>query len=365
MAKRIAKIPALVRSIKAGSSPMIIMSIFLLVSLFAVQSALAGGFALSGVGSKAINLGGAFRGLADDWSAAYWNPAGLTQMQKSEFTAMLVGISPRVEYTPNITYGGFAVGYRNGQVRYPNDKTTFIPDVAGFLKFENLTGVTAGVAIFVPNGLASEWDLYSPLPEMNIRHAYPWYDHKADLTVIDIHPTVAKSFMDNKLSIGVGISMQRGSITFKKTYLKPSGFPLPHENLLIDTELNGDGWGYGANAGILYKFNDKLQFGISGKTGTTLKMSGTADQELYTMNNEDLKNILLESAAGSGASPAEIGLIRLLFGTDNLVSSPSAKADVKTPADFGFGLAYKPTDKLTFTGDVVYTQWSSLDSILI
>jgi len=366
MAKRNVKSPApQFPGLDTGSSPGFAITAALLVLAFTVGNLHAGGFALSGVGSKAIGMGGAFRGLADDWSAAYWNPAGLTQIEQNEITGMLVAINPRIEYTPDITYGGLDVGYRNGQVRYPNDKTTFIPDIGGFYKFENLTGITAGLAVFVPNGLASEWDLYNPTRNMDIRFAYPWYDHKADLQVIDFHPTVAKAFLDDKLSLGVGFSAQYGSILFKQTVLAPSGIPIPHQNLLIDTEIDGNGWGYGANFGLLYKLSDKLQFGLSGRTGTTLKMEGAAMQELYVFNNNGLRDILVEDAISSGASPQEIALIRALFGASNLVSEPDAKADVKTPADFGFGIAYKASDKLTFTGEVAYTSWSALDSIVV
>ena len=365
MAKRIAKILRAPGRRGIESSPGFILSVALLVLTLTAGHVFAGGFALSGVGSKAINMGGAFRGLADDWSAAYWNPAGLTQLEKSEFTFMAVGISPRVEYTPRITYGGLDVGYRNGGVRYPNDKTTFVPDVAGFFKLEDLEGITAGVAVFVPNGLASDWDLFNPSPSMDIRFDFPVYDHKSDLKVFDIHPTVAKAFMDGKLSLGAGVSIQNGRIVFQKTILKPSGFPIPHENLLIDTKIKGDGWGYGANFGILYKLSDRLQFGLSGKTGTTLKLEGTSTQVLYALDNEELKNILIANAEASGVSPAEIALIRALFGMSNLKATPSAKADLKTPGDIGFGIAYKPSKKLTLTGEVVYTRWSALDSILI
>ena len=41
------------------------------------------GFNLNSNGSKAIAMGGAFVGLADDYSAVFWNPAGLTQMTKT------------------------------------------------------------------------------------------------------------------------------------------------------------------------------------------------------------------------------------------------------------------------------------------
>ncbi len=361
MARRIARAVSMLARARFGSSAKLILTVVLAVTTLSGERAIAGGYALSGVGSRAIGMGGAFRGLADDWSAAYWNPAGLTQLEKSEFNSMLVAISPRIQYTPQITYGGLEVGYRNGLTRYPNDETTFIPDVSGFIKFEGFDEYTVGLAIFVPVGLASEWDLFNPTPAMDIRNPYPWYDHKALLTVIDFHPTIARAFMDDKLSLGAGLSIQRASVTFQKTFLKPSGIPIPHEYLLIDTELEGDGWGFGANFGLLYKISDKLQFGISGKTGTTLKVEGTATQELYTFDNEDLKNSLLSRAI----TEAERQQILFLFATENHTATPDGKAEIKTPADIGFGLAVKPTEKLTLTGEVVYTQWSSLDSILI
>jgi long-chain fatty acid transport protein len=360
MAKRKAGIVLAGRR-RFGRSPKLILLMALVVATVAVEGAFGGGFALSGVGSKAINMGGAFRGLADDWSAAYWNPAGLTQLEESEVTAMLVGISPRVEYTPDITYGGVDVGYRNGLTRYPNDKTTFIPDFSGFFKFEGIENYTVGLAVFVPMGLSSEWDLYNPTPNMDIRYPYPWYDHKATLTVLDIHPTIARSFLDGNLSLGAGFSFQRADVTLKETTLRPSGIPIPHEYILIDSELNGDGWGFGANFGILYKLSDKLQFGVSGKTSTTLKLEGSVDQEIYTFDDDDLRDILLNSVT----TPEDSQEIRFLFAMDNHTASPSAKADLKTPADVGFGLAYKPTDKLTLTGQVDYTMWSALDETLI
>jgi long-chain fatty acid transport protein len=331
----------------------------ILVALF-TQGALAGGYALSGVGSKAINMGGAFRGLADDWSAAYWNPAGLTQTDSSEISGMLVAISPRPEYAPNIYFNNLNVGYRNGHTLYPNDKTSFIPDFSGFFKLRAVKGMTVGLAIYIPYGLGSEWDLFNATG-LDLSNPFPVYDHKADLNVIDFHPTIAKAFLDNKLSIGAGFSAQRGDITFGRTYLKPSGLPIPHENLIISSEMKGNGWGYGANFGILYKFSPKLQVGVSGRTSSTIKLEGTAKQELYSFNNETLKSILLAEAI----SAADSAQIRFLFSPDNHLSSPSAKADLKTPADIGLGLAYKPTEKLTFTGDVAYTNWKALDSILI
>lgn len=37
-----------------------------------------------GIGSRALGMGGAYIGIADDYSASYWNPAGLTQIRRLE-----------------------------------------------------------------------------------------------------------------------------------------------------------------------------------------------------------------------------------------------------------------------------------------
>jgi len=329
--------------------------------LFHTGELYAGGFALSGIGSKAIGMGGAFRGLADDWSAAYWNPAGLTQLEESQITGMLVFLSPRPEYRPDISFGGLEVGYRNDQTVYPKTETVVIPDFGGFLKLDAFEDYTFGVAVYVPVGLHSEWDIFNPTPAMDIRHSYPQFDHVGKLTVLDIHPAIARSFMDDRLSLGAGLSIMWGDITLRKTYLTASGIPVPHENLLIDSRLEGDGWGFGANFGVLYKFSDSFQLGISGKLPVNLKFEGTAAQELYTMDNEYLRDILLDNVY----TRAESLQVLALFALDNMKSEPDAEAEVKLPGDFGVGVAIKANEKLTFTGEVAATFWSSLDSVVI
>ncbi|HNS72846.1 MAG TPA: hypothetical protein PKI81_05535 [bacterium] len=38
-----------------------------------------------GVGARAVGMGGAYTGISDDYTAMYWNPAGLGQMKRREF----------------------------------------------------------------------------------------------------------------------------------------------------------------------------------------------------------------------------------------------------------------------------------------
>ena len=48
----------------------------------------AGEFLRIGVGARALGMGSAFAGLADDGTAAFWNPAGIATLQSREITAM-------------------------------------------------------------------------------------------------------------------------------------------------------------------------------------------------------------------------------------------------------------------------------------
>ena len=47
-----------------------------------------GAFLQYGVGARALGMGGAFYAIADDATAAYWNPAGLAYLQRKEVTYM-------------------------------------------------------------------------------------------------------------------------------------------------------------------------------------------------------------------------------------------------------------------------------------
>ena len=59
-------------------------SFVILCVLFSSTTAFAGGFETKGLGSRQLSMGGATLGLADDWSALYWNPAGLAYLRGSE-----------------------------------------------------------------------------------------------------------------------------------------------------------------------------------------------------------------------------------------------------------------------------------------
>jgi long-chain fatty acid transport protein len=60
----------------------------LCVILFAISKfTFAGGFQINEHSARAMGMAGAFTGLANDASAVYFNPAGITQLSGTNFLA--------------------------------------------------------------------------------------------------------------------------------------------------------------------------------------------------------------------------------------------------------------------------------------
>jgi hypothetical protein len=77
-----------------------------------------------GFGVRALGMGSAFAGVSDDSTAAYWNPAGLSQLDKGEFALMysnmfdglvkygfINGVTPklRIPFTNKVIPGSFGL----------------------------------------------------------------------------------------------------------------------------------------------------------------------------------------------------------------------------------------------------------------
>ena len=95
---------------------LLIFLVFSLSGLFAQDV----NWNLTGAGSRAMGMGGAFIGLADDATAISWNPGGLTQLYKPEVSLVsrFVGESYDDEfYEEKYTQNHFALNF--GSAAYP------------------------------------------------------------------------------------------------------------------------------------------------------------------------------------------------------------------------------------------------------
>ncbi len=321
----------------------------LTISLMA-STAFAGGYNLAGVGPKALAMAGAFHGVSDDWSAMYWNPAGLSgQSNMASFGAKV--LYPIVTLTPNVPseYPGYS-GYRNG-IEQTTAQKGFPAGSFGIVYVVN-PKITTGLAVFAPSALGTDWrNLFTGPPYgYNNTVEFPEKAWNGDIQVIDVHPTVSYAF-NNQLSVGLGMSVQYGAVALESPKKVPSGAPMPFEHFYIDALLEGDGMGFGYNVGVMYKINQFMKVGASYRGPIDIALEGTVKQTLYNPYSAGIRE----------ASPS----LAPLFNGGTMVGEPDAEADFPLPGDFGFGLSFLPIPELTIAMDVLWTQWSSVDEIEI
>ncbi|RLD92949.1 MAG: hypothetical protein DRI93_05895 [Aquificota bacterium] len=158
----------------------------------------AGNVDTYGIGAKATALGGAFTARADDFSAAYYNPAGLAQIERPQVSlgAAFVdaAVSAEVDYKNDYDY-------RDG--KYVKDDTHLLVYPHGGVVYPfKLFGkkATFAVATYVPYGLWLRWE---PDPNVNAA-AYNTYESWY-YRVVNAAPTLAIQLTD-KLYVGFGLT---------------------------------------------------------------------------------------------------------------------------------------------------------------
>lgn len=280
--------------------------------VFAVSSsAIANGLSLNSIGTKALGMGGAFVGLANDGSAIYWNPAGLAGLESSVL----------VSYTgiiPSATYKNDAAGVDASSVsQIHSAPSLFANYTTGDWSF--------GLGIFVPAGLGIEWD-GAELLNLTQGNPYDWYSR---IGVIDFAPAVAYKVSD-QLSFGLTVNIFYGMFDLKR----PQSFDMTGDNIAnISSQYveESTGMGYGVTIGGLYKFSDQFQIGLSFRSSTKVAMEGTATQPIQGMMG--------------------------------LPEESSFERDVEWPMWIAGGLAYKPTECWTLTLDAQYSNWAKLETL--
>jgi long-subunit fatty acid transport protein len=367
------------------------LSFFLavIVTVLVLTSSLfAAGVSITDVGARATALGGSYRAIAKDWSAMFWNPAGLTQI-----TGLHVGFAsevlwPVAEYKPAAWKGmNFSVTRQTGT---KNEFQTFVIPSGGIVSSLS-EKLTIGLGAWAPFGLGAKWDL---LDTRNYNSHYPEFDFENDLKLVDIHPTVAFKLND-MISIGAGVGLVYADIMIRQpifypnpylgadvysddetsldvytiagTRLKDSlevkgGLASNFNHIIANSDLTGSGFGFSTNLGVMIKINDRLQIGLTGRYYGDVNLEGTIDASVYYPSNPEAQ-ALLEKTWGDTTSltylfleaAQELGEITedekkavinaYSGGSSRVYMNSKTKATLPLPADIGIGLSYKAINK--------------------
>lgn len=287
------------------------MKIIVTIILFAMMatSSFANGLSLNSIGPKALGMGGAMIGLADDYTAIYWNPAGITQLQSVQIGVFAMDIIPTGTYKYDAA--GIDATTKTNHYISPNIMA-YIPLLKGDL--------TIGVGAFVPAGLGAEWD-GAELAPLGAGTEFKWSNK---IAVFNISPAIAYKFND-MISVGAALNIHYAMLDMER----PDDL---NEDHIMDTQYDesSTGIGFGVSLGALIKATDWLSVGVSFKTKNTAVMTG--DANMSPMGGEEITS--------------------------------KFERDLAWPMWLGGGVAIKPIENLTITIDAQWSNWSeSLESI--
>lgn len=274
------------------------------VFLAVARTASGGAIELPMQSSKAAAEADAFTAQADDPSAIFYNPAGLTQLHGLQVSAGAYYLQPVFHFH----------GDNGGNERMD------LPTVIPHLYAESDLGTDrfrVGLGINDLYGINEDWGRSGPLSTVV---------NRAKLEVINIAPTAALRVTD-QFSVGVAFNVYYGNLDLERNLIIAAP-PAPE----ADFRLRGHDWAVGVTPGFMYKFDERNQVGIYYKSPFSLDFAGRAQ-------------------VTSRLIP-EIGPSR-------------AHETLHFPQSIGAGYCMKPCDRLKVETDLIWTDWQTVDELRI
>ncbi|MCX5699013.1 MAG: outer membrane protein transport protein [Candidatus Omnitrophica bacterium] len=292
-----------------------------LISVFLVKNGFcagSGAFRVEVPDAEALGKGSAFVAQADNPSAIYYNPAGLTQLKgKLNVSLGATAIQPFTTYKDN---SGNETDMRRQVFTIPSG---YVVSNFGLEKFAFGIGAT------------SYWGLGTYWAEDSFSR---YVATKSDYSTQDIMFTGAYAINDN-LSVGISADYTKSNVNKKKKLLQGGTGDDG------DFQLKGkddSAWGY--RLSTLYKVNNRHSFGFMYRSPVEVKYKG----KVYL---NDL----------NGTPP--VGSV-LPVGYSTIFGGSSYETDITSkstlPQSILIGYCYKPDDKWRFEFDAEWMDWSSI-----
>ena len=300
----------------------------------------------AGVGVRAMGMGGAYAGLADDFTAVYWNPAGLAQMRQREVC---------VAFLRNARQNRAVTGLGTGsESRAAADlsNTRF-----GSLGFVYPVPVYRGSLVLAAgfNRVKDfDWVLdYPPVPVVRDeagavgREDSLAFDdsfrHEGELAItslagaIDVSPSV---------SLGLTLSLIGGEDDWSSQYVSIDTEDFFYESRFTDQEAYADDYGttWTATFGAMVRSpreDPRFRLGATMSTGPSHKVSFTF------------------------RAPPDTAFSSVEFDDGRVVEAPSqdlaSSYKIALPLSFGLGVSGRPVPQVTLAASVHATEWTQTE----
>lgn len=328
--------------------------------LLLIGSAFAGGFENTNVGLRATAMGGAFRALSDDWSAALYNPAGYALILDNQAGGNASFLHYRNEIVPNYRRNSntdaFETGFYNDRSIYNTHEILSNPS-AGILFRLPVAGETVfGFSIYQPFDYNISWNLFSPLLAYGDNLSLPNNQYQTNLDVVAFQLSAGREFNEEQIYLGLGVQILRADLIFSEIKFRDNPMPSPYNDRPYElipewANVDGNGWGLGFRGGMLWKATDRITMGFTAHLPLDITIKG---------DNANLNFYLPE--VGDTVGGYTVGSIENLFSSGAQINVRSSfETKLKMPPSAGIGLAFDITDRFKVAIDAQYMLWSQFE----
>lgn len=333
-------------------------SLALAVALAGPAALHAQGFGLNEIGSCAVSRASATTGApCEDASAIFWNPAAGTRLQKGiSVYGGLASIQVAGGYTPDFT--------STGKEYRPNIPTAFPPHL--FINWKGASRFAAGLGVYVPYGLTSQWNEDFPgrfsAKRASIATIYVQPNLSIDLTpewAIGGGPIIGHSKV--QLSQSLDLSQQK--------LPSPAGATFANLGIAPGSEfgrafLEGTAMGYGFHVGVHGKIGTSLQLGARYMSSIEFKYDDADARFVQLATGLIVPDASTGAALGGVPAGTPYDLILApQFRTGGALVDQKVKTKITHPGQFEAGVGYTAPTGTLLSFDYGYILWSKFDEL--
>ena len=253
---------------------------------------------------NASGIGNAYAGsaaVAENASTIYFNPAGMTQLQRLEVSGGVSVVKPSFSFNNKGSSVGGLTGTGDGG---DAGGWGFVPN--GYASWGVTKDLYVGIGISAPFGLKTEYD---------DRWVGAAQSRMFEIKTINVNPSIAYR-LNEKVSLGFGLNWQK----IDATYERLAGINVPSVAKLT---LSDDAWGW--NAGALFTLSPSTKVGVSYRSTIKYKTEGHTNLNGAWLND--------------------------------------SKASLTLPDTAILSVTQKLSDRWEMLGDISWTGWSSIPKV--
>jgi long-chain fatty acid transport protein len=263
--------------------------------------------------AQATARGNAFAATADNPSAIYYNPAGITQLDGTHalMGAYVVKFETKVDLDNGESFST------------TSDDWQLVPQSFYTWKPANQP-IALGLGIYSPYGFSLDY------PDDT---SFRTLAHKGKIETITVNPVIAWK-ISRSFSLAAGAQVTYGKAELDRGVLAPGD----------QFRFEGDGVGYGFNAGALWSPHRMHHFGLTYHSATRINFEG--DSRLQYDGFE---------------VPTPFGP----FPVPGVDQRQSAQAKFQFPQHIVVGYSFTPTEDWNFEFNLDWTDWDSLNTVTL